>query len=280
MATPHTRFCCGCKTIFLMLVILVLVLAISAVAINSVLNKTIDELGYADYEIMGTTPAELGLADTTIWEFIKTISALNNPDINDFVTKPYDADDIAEVDTIFADSVTNYSSLATQKVYLSDEYITLKDSNLAYILDSAVNSSEEISFSVEVAEVSIYKLNGSYVMRLVTCADIEIDSDNSILNSLFPDALYFVSTFDMDYDDAGALILTHSSLTINGIDSEGILNLLLASIVDDDSQDDGCTIYNNQLGAAISTVVSNIGSISTDNGNSGISDSKLYLKTH
>ncbi len=281
MAVSRARGCCGLKCVIIVLIVIFLILAISAVAINSVLHKSLAELGYADMDIMGTTPQELGLADTPLIDFIKAMLKLSDPNLTDFVTKPFGEQDISEVEDLFGGSgIENYRDLATQKAFISAEYITLKDTNLAYILDSAITPVSESTAHPEIAEVSIYKLDGKFKMRIVSYMEQNIQSDNSTLNSIFPSTIYTASVYDMAVDANGKLILVSNSISVNGVESEEILNLLFASLSQEDDTMNGMEFYNTQIANSVSDIIYNIGEITTANGSEGISESKLYLKTH
>ncbi len=297
MAAPQVRACCGCKFMLIILVIIIIAIVALCAFGSTYLDKTIAELGYGDYQIMnGYTIAELGLADLTIRECFSTIRLLNNPQEEDFITKPYDDSDIEEVAVLFYGSyLSSYSSLATEPAYLTESSISLKDTNLAYILNSVLNDTiDEYAklndLDMSILQVSIYKLNGEYIMSVGS--SISIPDSNEVLSTIFSSDIYIVSNYVLTADSEGVLQLEASSISVNGLSANTIIDAIFTAFSDEQTEQSSSDEFCNYLGSFISTVVANIGSVaevttdengnitSTTYGTDGISDSKLTLVSH
>jgi hypothetical protein len=271
---------------------IVLILAIIVIAGVAIINMTPAKLGIADRVIYADqTFTDLGLADTSILDIVKSIQDFGNANKSTIVTNPYlEETDKPKADSNLADSDLgddgngniDYSNILINPVLYDNEYLlTYDDTTIGYIFhsivtDTAISNEDSLSFlkniDSDIEEVSIIKGEDSTTLRIVLSIDLasikaQIKSTlGSYSNYIsIPEVVYLVSYSTITADDSGKLVVTPNSLKINDTDnivSQTIFSILAAKAENTTGTTD-TDIINNKIGEAFAIVISNLGSIGT-----------------
>ncbi len=315
---------CGrcCLSAFIAVAVVIILLVVAVVI---VLNMTPEKLGFADKELLGSSFNELGLGQTKLIDMIKGFKGLGGVKESDIVTNPYDASneatragdafDNSSLDgQVGAESGPDFSSLLTAPVTYDKQYlVTYSDTTLAYIFNNIVQKSSDAEDAIgflksaimTISEITVNQdATGVGTMRIVAAMSIA-DKLGDVKDKLgaaskiitVPEKLFIVSEIRFTVDASGKMQTTPQSICINGNNddplSKVIMSLLSESFDDENSETDGATLLNEQLGDAVETVVGNLGSIgvaavSTGNvvssdvtyGIIGVSEHKIKVITH
>ncbi|HKL74139.1 MAG TPA: hypothetical protein VJ903_04535 [Clostridia bacterium] len=279
--------CCLKSVISIAIIVVILV-----VSVVVVLNMTPTKLGLADKEVFsGKTIRELGLADTSVLNIIRSLKGFINPPTDDIVKNGYDQEDEQNAESNFensnlpqdGDGDINYVSVATSEVIYDNEYLlTYSDTTIAYIFHSIVNDvSEDTSddglaflkqIKGDIEEVTITKEGDQTDLRIIVSVDLtpfktQIQNALGSLASFFPlpNTAYIVSYSTMSADENGIITTTSQSLKINDTDnalSQAIFSVLAQATENAGVQTDE-EFINSKVGDAFSLVIKNLGKVGT-----------------
>lgn len=270
---------------------IVLVIAIIVIAAVAVLNMTPAKLGFADTKIMGEQSLrDLGFADTSIWNIIKSIKSFAKVDEKAIVTNGYDTTlDKESADSNLANSNLpkdgegniDYVSIASGNVIYDNEYLfTYSDTTIAYIFHSMITSANSSAegdsmkylrdINADISEVTITKDGENTNLRIVVKIDLS-SLKTKIKSSLggaanllpIPDKVFIVSYSTMTATDEGIITTTGQSIKIN--DTDNAISAAIFRVLANEAEDRGAQtdteFVNGKVGAAFSEVISHLGKV-------------------
>lgn len=279
------------KCCFRSIIGIVIVLVLIIVAVVVVLNMTPAKLGFADIKIMGEMSLrDMGFADMSIINIIKSIKALTKVNEDTIITNTYDEEkDSPKAEANFANSNISsegnidYLAIAKSPVLYDKEYLlTYDDTTVAYIFHSMIadaaqnNEDDSVEFlrkiNADIKEVTISKTQSSTSLRIVIKINLEplkaeitqaLGNVASILP--IPNAAYIVSYFDLSADENGKIITVGKSIKINDTDnalSDAIFGVLATKAQNAGEEGSKDTVMN-KMGEAFCTVIKHLGIVGT-----------------
>lgn len=270
------KCCLGC-----FIAILVIVIA-CGVCCAVILNSTPLKLGISETNIAGDVSlSDLGLEDKKLIDLVKGLVSLNEFEDSQVVTNPYlssegnKAKTNLEKSSIYKDGEVQYYALAVGKATYIQRYLyEYNDTTLAYILDSAINTSlPSVNFGVNdasVKEVSITNLSDRGHAKIVLSIPFQTESE---LNVFKIDHVLFTVEFNFVITTSGEIATISSSveeefvpqLTIN----DG--NIIITAVIEhqlNKALEGGVSTVATKTVNAFVKVLNNLGQVGTADVNS------------
>lgn len=297
MAKDRRSGSCCLKGCLAILITFILIIGLIVGAVYYVLNKTPDELGFADQQLLGEmSMRDLGLADTKLIDIVKAVYGfLKEPSESDIVSNPFNPSESAanleaELGHLLppdSQGDPDYSVLGDSFNTGADRYlVTLKDTDIAYLIDSMLEKVDEDGDvpPIHVREVTISKVGAKYKLRVVVKLDLlglKDEINESIneqglppyvatqLSGMIPNAIYFISEGDLLVDSAGIATVENQELTVNG--AQNILLDIIMQVINQENSngeqegegEDMMDLLGSALSEGICQVINSIGEIGT-----------------
>ncbi len=251
------------------LVVLLVIIIVLGITVGVLINSTPAKLGFADKKFSyGFSLQDLGVADFKIIDIIKGFAALHKFNDASLITNPY-SDATASQETfslfknsnILSDHKVNCAEVLTAKVVYDNKYLKIfKDTTLAFILNSAIESDKnsnilnEIIFNVK--EISITNKDVPHAKIALKLEKNSYPNDaqkKSILDTIINSIIVIVD-FDFDVDNNGLITTKNNELLINNGDKfiTAIINYQLG---------DGLDTLRDKVATLFTTMITNIGVI-------------------
>lgn len=264
------KCCFGC-----LIAILIIVIA-CAVCSVVVLNSTPLKLGFSETDLVGdVSVADLGLENKKLVDLLKALTSLNSFEDSSVVTNPYyPSEDQNAIDNLSKSSIyeagnVNYFVLPTQKATYYQKYMySYSDRTLAYILNSAINSSiPSVNFGVTdatVKEVSITNISDRGHAKIILSIPFQTESE---LNVFEIDHVLFTVEFDFvaNYMDGYLNLYTvDDKFEPQTMINDG--NIIMTAIIEhqlNQALEGGISTVATKTANAFIKVLSNLGKVGT-----------------
>ncbi len=270
------KCCLGC-----FIAILVIVIA-CGVCCAVILNSTPLKLGISETDIVGDVSlSDLGLENKKLIDLVKGLVSLNDFEDSQVITNPYlsNEDNKAktnlEKSSIYENDEVHYYALAVGKATYIQRYLyEYNDTTLAYILDTAINTSlPSINFGVndaKVKEVSISNNGDRGHAKIVLSIPFIAESE---LNVFEIDHVLFSVEFDFVITNSGEIATLSSSAEEEFVPQTTINdgNIIITAVIEhqlNKALEGGVSTVATKTVNAFVNVLNNLGQVGTADVNS------------
>lgn len=270
------KCCFGC---FIAILVLVIACVVCCVV---VLNTTPLKLGISETDFVGDVSlSDLGLENQKLIDLLKGLVSLNEFEDSDVINNAFlsNEDNKAktnlEKSSIYNNNEVQYYALAVEKATYIQRYVyEYNDTTLAYILDSAVNTSvPSINFGVNnasVKEVSISNQGDRGHAKIVLSIPFQTESEMNVFEI---DHILFTVDFDFVITTSGEIAPLSSSAEEDFVPKTTINdgNIVITAVIEhqlSQALEGGVSTVATKTVNAFVNVLNNLGQVGTADVNS------------